>query len=226
MTNLEPTLRALANLARHPCTEYEAAIGVIPDIGRALREPNGPITELETALGAARFTADHRARIESPLGVLRQGKADTYLAGALWACFDIVRAYNASIAAERERRAQRMGRDTARKTVIELLNTQADVSPKEVRTALTEKGVEVSAETVSKALADLLQDGIIVESQPRRGSNRRQRFYRLAEASADNRSVERIRAALDELRTQISRPEMEALLADWIQPDERSANRR
>lgn len=218
MERLDETLDTLTWLASTPQPEFTCAVSVVNDIGRALHSPDlGRLGQVQSGLAAV------RERLESDLGgdtapitLLRGDKSSAYLAGAMWACSDILSAFTRHLESERERRAQRLGRDSARKAAVELLGRQANVSPGEVRHELHLRGVDVSTDTVSKALADLLQDSIIESDEPRPGASRRQRFYRLVAAPPSDRTIEEARRALADLRARMSGADVKRLLSDWV----------
>ena len=110
MTTLEPTLEVLAVLARAETPDPKATVGVITDLGRALVDPpDGSLGELEAALAATRVRFTDRSGLDSaPLEVLNSNKSDVFVAGALWACGDLVSAYSRQLHAQRrdERSAQ------------------------------------------------------------------------------------------------------------------------
>jgi len=186
MTTLEPTLEVLAVLARAETPDPKATVGVITDLGRALVDPpDGSLGELEAALAAARVRFTDRSGLDSaPLEVLNSNKSDVFVAGALWACGDLVSAYSRQLHAQRERRAQRSKRESVRRVTMELLERQQDVSPSEIRLELS-KGVkqDIPKDTVSKALSDLLKGHQIEPAPHRPRASRRESFFRATQRS-------------------------------------------
>lgn len=217
---LSPTVAALRQLAANDGSGFGIAIGVVNDVGAALAEYRRiDLTELSAALGAARERLDSGAGVDrAPAEILQSDKAELYLAGALWACSDIVNAYQRSLNAERERRAQRLGRESARSVALELLHDRERVSPSEVREELARRGVVLLADTISKALSDLISDGLVEASNGPRSGDRRQRFYALRrDHSGGDQQLAAAREAVVELRGRMAEPEAAALLLEWLQ---------
>jgi hypothetical protein len=182
-TNILSTLDALQALASGTTEDFTPAVAVVADVGRLLYETDpDSMAEVGSALAAFRERLDFGSGVDRPpLRILEGGeKAEAYVAGAMWACSDIISAYVRRAEAVDERRRLREGRSLARKAALELGADRPLFRPADVLERLAEAGGPASADTVSKAIQDLLASGEVLVATPPEGADRRNRYYRLA----------------------------------------------
>ena len=221
MTNeYDKTLAQLRTLAAADANDFTPAIGVINDIGRSLLHPDPvELSELLAGIAAVRDHLEYGGEVKhNPFQALRDDKGTAYLAGALWATSDIVDAFQRRADAEAARRSARQGREVARQGILDLLHSRSTATPTDVIGFLENLNVRVAPDTISKALADLLQSEQIKVAPALPGTDRRLRHYMLAsEPTWDEVTNEsRARLAFDSLVESIPRDQLRSWIAEHL----------
>lgn len=143
----------------------------------------GELHSVLPALALLRETLENGGGVEqSPWDALNGDKAEPFAAGSAWALSTVIGA----VLEERERHERateaRASREDVRLTVLRLLGEQTQVSSREIVEHAGLARSAVSKTTVSKAVGDLLDEGTIVQVPSPAGTDRRHRWYRVAEA--------------------------------------------
>lgn len=184
------TLSALEERYGHGNDDEEGftpLIEVVADIGRALARPDyDEFHEFLPYVAALRERLEYGGKVaNTPWDALREDKSSYYAAGSLWACSAIINGYLRQARDERRRSRERSTRTEVRDVALEMLEGHdGPVRPADILAECDRRAVEASPSTVSKALGDLLEQGIAEASEPPMGSDRRHRYYTVAQPTA------------------------------------------
>lgn len=162
-------------------TDATSVIGVVRDVGRALVRPD--LEEQRMTLARLAHLREKLEQLDdlhgAPATVLREAhKHPAYLAGALWATSHVLHAYLDRVAAHDQWQAERPRRELIAEVVNEVLHDQGVGRPRDFLERLGKHGIDAAPADLSKALRQLLEDGVIEQSGGPDGSDRRGRWYR------------------------------------------------
>lgn len=173
-------LRSLAQRVTSGNGELTAATGVMGDVGRALATVDEKsLLQLQAAMASLRERLELASgNVESrPYDALLSDKGHTFLAGALWAANDITSA----MLAEQHRQKAELSRGSARaglrSLALDLLGSQATVTPSEIAAHAEQRGLSPRADQISRALRDLLDSGEIVPAATPKDKDGRGRYF-------------------------------------------------
>jgi hypothetical protein len=180
------------------------AIGVVSDVGSALADGWAEeLPVLQARIASVRERLEYDIGVEqSPVAGLRGPQSHVFLAGALWATNDLVGAYLDRLDEARGDVAGTSSRAAIRVTVLEHLRHHDVATPSEFIAAVEKRGGEARRDQVSRALHDLLAEGLVRSVEPRTGGDRRNRYYALSMPdTADSRWGEVLGTAKEAVRT-------------------------
>ncbi|OZF04394.1 hypothetical protein CH302_03050 [Rhodococcus sp. 15-2388-1-1a] len=178
--DLTVLLGSLATRARDTKPKLTAAVGLINDVGRIMTVGRpSDLRSVQTAVAAVREQLDGGDVQNTPTKALNGEHSHVYLAGALWALNEVIDIQLSSIDAvqSQPRRATRKKRiaDAA----LAAMKDTSDVTPSSLLEAVSHIEATVRPDEISRALGDLLADGVIQTSPADRNADRRNKFFTL-----------------------------------------------
>lgn len=183
--SLVSLLDDLAERARDQINEPDLrpAIGLVYDLGRLIAAgPEDDIRLAQAAVAGAREQLEVDGHvINTPEKALLGKERQAYLAGALWAINELMTVRLQQLGTARTPGATTR-RGQIRALVLEGLITEGAVTPTELQARITNSGIDVRLDEISRTLGDLFSDGIVAPTQPGPGSDRRRKYFALTDA--------------------------------------------
>jgi Fe2+ or Zn2+ uptake regulation protein len=203
---------------------FTPLIDVVGDIGRALSRPEAhDFSNLLPEIAALRegleeANDDHFGPVaRSPKQALNTEKLSTaYAAGALWATSAII---DGVLGARRKQHSLSRGRASraeVREAIVDVLKQVGCARPREVQDHLESTGASADPATVSRALNDLLQAGVVEPASLDTDADRRARYYALTEREPSITHEERLalRSWMQEAAQRSTSAEVERVVAE------------
>ncbi|SNS56659.1 hypothetical protein [Rhodococcoides kyotonense] len=176
-------LRSLTRKIAGEKPDLRAATGVINDIGRVLA--GGPTTDaraLQAEVASLREELERCKDVSElkPSEILQGQHGRIFLAGAMWGADEMMSAYVAQSNRVLEKRSDTTARVAIVDAAMQLLRG-GQTTPTAIRRAVEQRGVSVRPDQISKALGELIARGKVAAADGPEGSDRRSRYYKLAD---------------------------------------------
>lgn len=185
LAHLTALLHALAVRAGGGKPDLTPAVGVIGGLGElVLVAPADKVRQLQATVATVRDQLRYGST-QTPAEALSSGQdSHVFLAGALWAVDEFMEA-RLDVLGRQSEGAVGTARGAARAIVLDALGVHGTVTPGDVLAFAEERKLDLRADQVSRALGDLLAEGVVEPSEAPQGADRRRRFFRLATTGAD-----------------------------------------
>lgn len=154
------------------------AVGVIDELGElVIRGSASDIREAQAAVDALREQLELDGVFKSPVTALEGKTRQAYLAGALWAVNELMKARLTAERTHEEAAGRTTRRATVRDLVLSSLDERIPMSPTALLAELATRDPSLRKDEISRALGDLLLESLAetVESGP--GTDRRNKYF-------------------------------------------------
>lgn len=160
------------------------AVWLINDLGRlVIRGNESDVRAAAAAVAAFREQLDMGDVVtKTPSKALSGVDSHAYLAGAMWAVNEMMNARLDSVDVPAESSRSQTRKHRVMRDVLSTLNTGTTWSPSSLLEAISAHGAEVRPDEVSRALGDLLQQGLVELMPPQAGADRRTKRFAITPA--------------------------------------------
>jgi hypothetical protein len=202
LADLDSKLNALILRARDDSgeTDLVPAIGLVNDLGRlSLQGSLADVRKVQAAVASLREQLDGESVEKNPAKELGGKDRHVYLAGAMWAVNEVMTS-RLQLAEATKSTARRSRKSELIEALLATLTDSKAHTPTEMREADTMRHLKVRPDEVSRALTDLVDEGLVylVPSPSDAGRDRRRKFFALSPAGSARQAH---RAASARLRT-------------------------
>lgn len=181
---LVKVLRALGARARVQDKDVSPAAAAVAEMGVVLsRADAAELRRLLSSIAGVReqLEAEKGAFEQKPVEALTDADSHTFLSGAMWAASEFVQARIDDLQAAHDAGGRTSERSALRSLAVELLRSGGTLTPSALAAAARERGLNGAPDRVSKALGDLLREGLLATANPPAGdADRRYRHFVLA----------------------------------------------
>lgn len=182
-TALASLLSGLAVRARETADnkpDLTPAIGLVIDLGRLTAcGPGADIRLAQAAVAGVReqlVVGEHA--INTPEKALLGVDGQSYLAGALWAVNELMTA-RLEIMTATTTSGRQTRRSQIRKLVAGSLLVEPVLAPTAILSTINSSDIDARLDEVSRAIGELLDEGLVESAQPEPGSDRRMKYFAL-----------------------------------------------
>lgn len=186
MAQLTGLLNSLGRRARAHVEkpDLRPAVWLVNDLGRlAIQGNESEVRAAAAAVAAFREQLDMGDTVTKPPSkALSAVNSHVYLAGAMWAINEVMNARISSVDVPTAGSRSQTRKHRVMLDVLRALSTATTSTPSSLLAAISADGAEVRPDEVSRALGDLLQQGLAELVAPQPGADRRTKRFAITPA--------------------------------------------